>query len=236
MSDNILGLSLAAASILFFVIELFAKEFVTKSIKKLFNFESEKNTLLLFNIVLLVILIIGVFIIAVPLMKAEEAPKEIVIEKEILPQKSDAEIALEAVTYGLNEAKEFAEKNKQKNDSIKANREKRWVYQIGDIKDNKESILSLYEKLIKINTIDSTRIFVFKIKKNKFFIYKDDGSQEGQISKESFESFKSQIASVELVVDTIDLMKYCKAKEQVEETKSLKFKKQKIEIVCKQCD
>lgn len=236
MSDNVLGLSITAASILFFIIELFAKEFVTKSIKKLFNFESEKNIILLFNSVLLVVLIIGVSIIAIPLMKAEEPPKEIVIEKEVLTQKSEAEVYLEAGEIALKEIKEIAKNNKQKNESIIANRAKRLVYQIGDIKDNEESVLNLYEQLIKINTIDSTRIFVFRIKKNEYFVYKDDGYQENQVTEESLVSFKAQIADIETKVNIIDLMGHCKPKEQIKERKPLRFKKQKIEIVCKHCD
>lgn len=236
MTENIIGGILTATPILLFIAKLVATEYITKFIKELFNCESEKNINLLFNSVLLVVFIIGVSIIAVPLMKAEETPKEIVIEKEIPTKKSDAEIALEAGEIIYNEVNEVIKNNKQKNDSIVANRAKRLVYQIGDIKDNEESVLSLYEKLIKINTIDSTRIFVFRIKKNEFFIYKDDGYQENQINEESLGNFKTQIASVEPVVKIIDLMQYCKAKEKIKERKPLKFKKQKIEIGCYYCD
>lgn len=236
MTENIIGGILTAAPILLFIAKLAATEYITKFIKELFNFESEKNVNLLFNSVLLVVFIIGVSIIAVPLMKAEEAPKEIVIEKEVPTQKSDAEVIAEGVREGVNKIEEVIQHNKQKNESIIANRTKRLVYQIGDIKDNEESVLSLYEKLIKINTVDSSRIFVFRIKKNEFFIYKDDGYQENQVNEESLGSFKTQIASVEPVVKIIDLMQYCKAKEKIKERKPLKFRKQKIEIGCYYCD
>lgn len=236
MTENIIGGILTAAPILLFIAKLTATEYITKFVKELFNFESEKNVNLLFNSVLLVVFIIGVSIIAIPLTKAEEAPKEIVIEKEVPTQKSEHEVYLEAGEIALKEIKEIAKNNKQKNDSIIAKRGKRLVYQIGDIKDNEESVLSLYEKLIKINTIDSTRIFVFRIKKNEFFICKDDGYQENQVNEESLGSFKTQIASVEPVVKIIDLMQYCKAKEKIKERKPLKFRKQKIEIGCYYCD
>ena len=236
MSDNILGLSLAATPIVLFIIKLAATEYVTKFIKELFNFESEKNINLLLNSVLLVVFIIGISIIVIPQTKAEEAPKEIVIEKEVPTPKSEHEVYLEAGEIALKEIKEIAKNNKQKNESIIANRAKRLVYQIGDIKDNEESVLSLYEKLIKTNTLDSTRIFVFRIKKNEFFIYKDDGYQENQVNEESLGNFKAQIAGVEPVVKIIDLMQYCKAKEKIKERKPLKFRKQKIEIGCYYCD
>lgn len=236
ITENIIGGILTVTPILLFIIKLAATEYVTKFIKELFNCESEKKINLLFNSVLIFVFIIGVYIITMPLMKAEDVPKEIVIEKEIPPQKSEAEVYLEAGEIIYNEVSEGFKKNKQKNDSIIANRAKRLVYQIGEIKDNEESVLSLYEKLIKINTIDSTRIFVFRIKKNEFFIYKDDGYQENQVNEESLGNFKTQIASVEPVVKIIDLMQYCKAKEKIKERKPLKFKKQKIEIGCYYCD
>lgn len=236
MTENIIGGILTATPILLFITKLVATEYITKFIKELFNCESEKNINLLFNSVLLVVFIIGVSIIAVPLMKAEEAPKEIVIEKEVPTQKGETEIIVEGVLEGVSKIEEAIQHNKQKNDSIIANRTKRLVYQIGDVKDNEESVLSLYEKLIKINTIDSTRIFVFRIKKNEFFIYKDDGYQENQVNEESLGGFKTQIASVEPVVKIIDLMQYCKAKEKIKERKPLKFRKQKIEIGCYYCD
>ena len=46
--------------------------------------------------------------------------------------------------------------------------------------------------------------------------------------KESYSSFQSKLSDIEPLVKIVDLMIYCKAKENIEETKFLKYRKYRI--------
>lgn len=236
-TENIIGGLITAAPIILLIIKLFATEYVTKFTQELFNSKTKKKANLIFNLIVVFLLIIGLLIILSPYIVKEKIniPAEEQEQQEVITQKSDAEIALEAGQIIYDEVKTEINNYKERNKEIIANREKRWVYQIGDIFDNEESVLSLYKNLKTISSVDISRIFVFKIKRNKFFLYKDDGYDIYQIN-DSLATFKMGIANIERKVEIIDLLQYCLAKESVIGTKALKFRKEKIEIPCCNCD
>lgn len=225
MENFIIGGTVTIAPIILFLLKIFAEEYMTNLIKQIFKSKTKKKADFTLNIIIVLLLVLGFVIIIIPYIAKENTTT-------VIKQKSDTELALETGKFIYEEGKEYLGNRKECRDSIRANKEKRFVYQIGDIKDNEESIANLYFELMKESSIDSLKTFVFKISKNKYFLYQDCGYSEVQI-KDSLENFKLQINNL-WSVKIVNLMDNCKLKEKIIETKALKYKKNRIQ--CCKCD
>jgi len=157
-------------------------------------------------------------------------------EEAIYPiptEKSDVEVYAEVAKEGVELATEISERireNKQRKDSIfKAEREQRWIFQIGDVANDKDEMLELYQQLKHINGLS-----VFKESGRSYFLFIEDGKSK-QESQNSLENIKAQVLKATSRVIVIDLMSKCKKKEFVKKTKDLIFRKEKIEINCYEC-
>jgi len=232
--ENIVGGILTAAPIILLLVKFFAAEYVTTFTKELFKSKTNKKANLIFNGIVVFSLIVGIFVILYPYISSGNHITPNVEQQQNAPQKNDEELIFEGSKILYEEGKEIIKNKKERDNTIKANREKKLVYQIGSIKGNDKAVLNLYKRLKNIHSLNSSRIFVFEISRNKYLVYKDDGYSQDQII-DSLANFKSQIDSIEPYVKIVDLMEYCKVKEKFLETKSLKFKKQKIEISCFNC-
>ncbi len=234
--DNTPGITITIISVALFLFKSIAPDLIIGFIKEIFRSKTKKSAGNIFNSLVIALLIIGIIILSFPYFINNTQPKADDQENtQTTSQKTNAEVALETGTLIYNEVKNGINENKAKKDSIKANREKRLVFQIGEIKDNEDAILKLYNNLKSEFSIDLSRIFVFKIQKNSFFLYKDDNYTTDQIN-DSLLSFKSKLNKIEPNVKIVNLMDYCKVKENIKETKPLKFRKEKIEIPCCNCD
>lgn len=234
LSENIVGGILTATPIVLLLMKLFAAEYVTNFTKELFKSKTNKKANLIFNFIIVALLIIGISIILSPYISTESPPEEVTPQEPALPQKTDGEILFDAGKILHDEIKDGFENRKERKEEALAKREKRLVFQIGDIKDNEDAILGLYKKLKEIPSINLSRIFAFEISRNRYFLYQNDGYSEIQIN-DSLPNYKSMIDTVEPYIEIIDLMKYCKLKEKVTGTKDLKFRKEKIKISCCNC-
>lgn len=235
--ENIIGIIVTIIPVLLLVFKQIAPEIITNFVKELFNNKTKKSANNTFNSFIISILIVGIVILIYPYFNRDyqTKPKENPEQPQLISQKSKAEVISDELNLLMTKVENSIEKNKAKNDSIKENREKRLVFQIGDIKDNEKAILDLYNKLKDISAIRLNRLLVFKIQRNKYFLYEDDNYNEIQIS-DSLENFRSKIYNVEPNIKIINLLDYCKAKENITETKSIKNRKEKIEIPCCYCD
>jgi len=141
-------------------------------------------------------------------------------------EKSDIEIVTEA---GSEIVKNMIE-NKQRKDSIfNAVRKQMWVFQIGDIANNEDAILELYQHLK-----DLGRLSVFRESRKSFFLFKDHGKSKQELQN-ALEDIKSQVLKATSRVIIIDLMNKCKKREIVKKTDDLIFKKKKVKINCYEC-
>lgn len=233
--ENIIGIIVTVIPFLLLVFKQIAPEIITNFVKELFNNKTQKSANNTFNSFVIVLLIVGITILIYPYFNNNIQAEHQEEQPQVVIQKTDAEVALDASKLIYDEVKDEIKYKKEKNNEIIANREKRLVYQIGDIKDNEEAILNLYNKIKNIYSIKWNRLFVFKIQRNKYFLYEDDNYTESQIS-DSLENFKSLIYNIEPNIKIVNLLDYCKAKEKVTETKPIKNKKEKIEIPCCNCD
>jgi len=229
---NIFGGILILTPLILLIIQQVTTEAVSKFIREYFKLKSDKKARTLFYKAATISLVIGVIIMVTPHITIYFQPENEI--QEANQPKSDSEVIVEGVFEVSTFIEEAVENKKEKNKEIIANREKRFVYQIGDIKDNKKSILKLYLKLKNIPSVDISRLFVFQLSKKRFFLYKNDEYLEDQIN-DSLPSFITQVATAEPMIKVIDLMQKCKVKQKITETKSFRFRKEEIEIPCCNC-
>lgn len=109
INDYIFGGVLIVIPVLLFIIQLFAKEFITNFVKTLFKSKSKKTALLIINSVITILFITGILIILNSYQKQEKTDDKTVEE---IHQKSDAEVILEGAELGIELIKEGVEKHK----------------------------------------------------------------------------------------------------------------------------
>lgn len=235
--ENIIGIIVTIIPLLLLVFKQIAPEMITNLIKELFNNKTKKSANNTFNSFIILILILGIVILIYPYFYNDThyKPKNSQEQSQGIAQKTESPVKLDAVKFVYDEINNVLEKKKERNEEIIANREMRLVFQIGEIKDNEKAIINLYNKLKNDSSIKLNRLFVFKIQRNKYFLYEDDNYNENQIY-DSLENFRSKIYNIEPNIEIINLLDYCKAKENITETKSIINKKEKIEIPCCNCD
>lgn len=226
-TDNyIIGGILTAIPVIIYIIETFAKEFIANLAKNIFKSKNKKSALLIFNFTISVLFIAGILIILNNYLKQEKANNETIVE---IHQKSDAEVILEGTELGIELIKEGVEKHREKKEEIIKNRGKRLVYQIGAIKDNEEIVFETYQRLTEETNLDSSKIKVFAIKRNKFLLFYEIAGTEAEIY-EQFEYYKEIIMPAETNVTIEDLYSHCSAKEIIVDSKPLKQRKYEYKI------
>ena len=236
LPENIVGGLFLLAPTFLIVVKIFAAEYITSLTKKLFQSKTNKKANQIFSVVVGFLFLVGAaFILSPHVSPARPETDPDTPEQQAASHKSKDELIAEGLNKAYDETKDGitdAFKNKKKKDStIIADRAKRLVYQIGNIKDDEDGVLELFEELKDV----SPNISVFKISKNKYLVYEDNQYSETQIN-DSFPGFESEIKSAGSTTKIVDLMQYCKAKEIIVDTKPLKFRRPKIEIPCCQCD
>ncbi len=188
---------------------------------------SDKEKINLFSIMALILISVIPAIIGFSMPNNNTQENEIPNVQKTPPNKSDAEVALEAGRDAILISKELydnAQENKRKNDSIfNATKPQRWVYQLGDVMDNDESILKRYAQFK-----NTEGICLFK-DKDRFFFFKNLDHSKKEL-EDSLANYKSEYASFGITI--IDLMELCHSKnEKLINTKSQKFGKRKNKIV-----
>jgi|JI10StandDraft_1071094.scaffolds.fasta_scaffold10559_9 hypothetical protein len=141
--------------------------------------------------------------------------------------KTDAEIAKEIVTAGIDLTKTVI-KTMKINDSIKtANREQMYGYRIGFPISSEEQVFEVYNKLT-----DRKDIYVLKESKKDYHLIKYEGKskQELENAKEEFEKLIGQDASV------INIMSLCSKNKKLMRGDNLAKRKEDVEIPCLICD
>ncbi|MEI7596632.1 MAG: hypothetical protein WCK02_12855 [Bacteroidota bacterium] len=233
--NNIVGSFFAITPIILVIAKHFVAEYITNFTKKLFNSKTKKKADLIFNYIIIFSFVFGVFIMAIPYLNLKSNSATATSISENSKPKTDSEQLTEGITKVINESSDLIKQKKIKDSTLKANREKKLVYQIGSIKENEEDALNLYKRLKVIPEINSSRLFVFKISRKRYFVYKNDEYNQKEIN-ENYNGFKSQIDSIEPDVKIIDLMGFCKLKENLIETNAISIKKHKLEIRCFSCE
>lgn len=143
--------------------------------------------------------------------------------------KTKEEIELEAAKALIDLTTGAIKKQQQKDSAFKANRDKEWVYQIGEPINNEKSLLKEYKQLKNIRNI-----CVFKQGGTYLIIKKDN--QPKEVLYDSLGSFKSQISTTGLSVDVIDIMANCRKRKTIVQSEPIRNRKEDLEIKCFVCD
>lgn len=150
-------------------------------------------------------------------------------------EKTDVEQTIEdintignAIVDGVEDIKEIQEEKEQQ---YQETRDKRWVYQIGDLSDNGENIFTLAKQLENV-----TGLAVFKTSNKKYFLFKNDSREEFELT-ENYESFKNGINLPNTKIEIVDLIEDCSRKQQLIQIDDIKLgsRKDRIFLPCYTC-
>lgn len=155
-------------------------------------------------------------------------------EEPVPEPKSDLEIYSEDAKYVIDRGSEWNKDRKARKDSLKATREKHWVYQIGDPYSSQEAVLENYEKLLLVPTIKASSVYAFKISRKKYLLCIDNGNSE-KMTKSDLQDLKSQIDSITSRICILDLAENCGLKEEITGIDKLTFRRKDVKIPCKMC-
>jgi len=152
-----------------------------------------------------------------------------IVEAEKTEIEEYREIADDVIDLG-GEIAQGIKENKQQKDSIyEAEREKRWVFQIGNIVDSEDAILELYQQLKGIEGLS-----VFKESRKSYFLFVDGGKSKQEL-KDSSEEMELQVEKVTSRVRIIDIVTKCNKRKKIKKRDDLNFKKEKVKIDCYEC-
>jgi len=221
---------LTLSSVVLFVSRQFATEVMTDLIKRIFKTKTKKETNRAFYATAVILLIVGIGIIIIT--NKNSSVREI---QEVSTTKSDAELIVDGLEIIVDETTKSIERTKQQNAEIIKNRAKKFVYQIGYAKDNRQSVLQLYKSIQENTEIDISRISVFKISRKKYFLYLDNAYSETQVS-DSLSVTKATFSGITSNITIVDLTKYCRAKEEIEHTKPVTSRKFDFGVPCYECE
>jgi hypothetical protein len=136
--------------------------------------------------------------------------------------KTKEEIELEAVKLAAQVTKDAIKSHQQKDSAFKEDREKEWVFQIGEPIKNQKTLFKEFKKYKNIRNV-----CVFENKGDYLIIKKDH--QPREILNDSLGNIKALVGSS---VEIIDLMAECPKRKTIVQDTPLKDKKEDIEITC----
>jgi hypothetical protein len=205
---------------------MFATELISNLLKQFFKSKRKANVFI--NSIIGICLVCGLLIIVFPHIKTSDAPQNIEVQ---LPQKSKDELIAEKIEKTVEKIEASVEnwklKRDEKDSMWNANKNQRWVYQIGDIMEDDNALEKLYNQIKNID-----HICAFKTGK-KYFFFKEIFVPHSL--KDSLEYIQSKVGS-NIKVDTVDIIEsYCDRKrDNITVIKQLKLGKRKdrVEIPC----
>jgi len=239
MDINITGLVLTIAPALVFIAKLYFNEFITNLVKSLFNSKSNKQADKIFNIIMLTLILVGgsTFISYSDTEQENTLSSEYnidVINEGNQVQKTDAEVYFEAGEKTIELTADLIEQHKAKSEQIKNSKGKYYVYQIGNITKNQESIFELYYKLVFRLSFEPKQLAVLEVSRNEYLLYYETMEKDSSFIFTNFLSFKSKLTTTS-ATKIIDLYTHCGAREVVKEQKK-QLKRRKYDFAITQCE
>lgn len=212
------------ASIIMMVLVLMFNAAIKEVIKKFFSNLSKSQINAIFGAIVVVCMALVVWTtVSYGIAEPSKPKKE---EKK----KSDTEKVVDDILI-VKDAVERLIVEKQNKDSVKfANKGSRWVYQIGDKKDNLNSLWESYKALEGV--VDNLK--VFKQSRKEFIIIVDNGLSQADL-EESRELFYEKISKLTTHIEVIDLKDYCKIRHDIKETKGIRIRKAKRDLPTIEC-
>lgn len=246
--ENLIKIILIGVPILIFVVRIFAAQYITELVKKIFKGRSDQKAFLIFYAFVIFLFMIGIAMFlssfANETLKYEEPQDDQTEEQEYgldsttakeERRKTDAEILLEGAKEGANRVENYIDNRKEKLENLQKEKGNRFVFQIGDLVKGKKETLQRVEELRTIEGVQKMLLKVFEVKRNKYLIFYDLNRSK-QYMNQNQSSFKKRISKVEQLVKIIDLNAQCKPKQKIIFKEQLSKRKFDFEIECLECD
>jgi hypothetical protein len=216
---------------------LFKKELAATFVKNLVHGDRKTviNTLLAVVILAIAFSQLGIG------MEQPENSEALPIEEASVPQKSDTEVYGEVIKDGLEIGveliKEGKERREQKKEEYHANRDDRWVYQIGEMVSDEDLLYDHYTRLK-----DSVPAAIFKKSRNEYLLFINVAGESGKIElQDSIENNPDYFNALNPHIKVIDLKSFCdfkKSKMKIDGTLKVSKRKHKdsFRVDCFVCD
>lgn len=220
-----------AALVLIFVF----REGIKEGLKKVFSDLSAQQVRSIFIILIIACFAAAYFagfkISSLIADESETAP-EVTSEQIDEYQNDTIQAAVDILKTTIDKTEEYID-NKRTRDSIAlANREKRWVYKIGD---SKSSESDAWDAAMAVSPLGD--IYIFKEERKTYAIICDPilGKEE---LESSLEIYAAKLDSIGLSyrITIVDLMTYCSKKENIIESEAIDKRKHDETFRCLTCD
>ena len=230
-----LGITLTLGSVLLFVFHALLGDWVVKTIRTTFSIKvpEKKMKAGLFGVEVLLFAMTLLYMYQTQVNEPVTSQNIVNIPPERAP--TETELQLETMKEAVNEIKVLTENRRKLKDSIKSEKPKKFVYQIGGIKGGRDIVLDHYMRIKTINELDLDRVFIFRDSRKSYFVFQNKEYNEETI-QDSLRTIVHMVDSIEPNVKVINLLDRCKWNEHVIETKPLKIRKEKLEVRCFTCN
>jgi hypothetical protein len=224
--DNITGLVLTAIIATIGIIKFkLIEEFVKKLTS---NDQKARGYTVIFLFGLIVILTAVSLSLNPPTPTVHELEPEIK-ETQAPATKSDLEVKVETVEKGIALTEDLirqAKENKRLKDStFIANRDQRWVYQIGDWTNDDDKIIQMHQQLLVTENIK-----VVKQRKNYLFIKEDNLSKEDLHAELSH--LQNDLEGISVKIIDLNNLLTRRKNNFIERIETFGRRKRKIEVQC----
>ncbi len=147
-------------------------------------------------------------------------------------QNDTIQAIVEGTKIIIEEGEEFFDKKRLQDSTELVNREKRWVYKIGDPFDNESDAWDAAMALSYLGDIS-----IFKEQRKSYMIVCDPIFDKDELEA-SLTSYKFQLDSLGLTyrITVVDLMSYCSKKESIVETEAIDMRKRDETFPCLTCE
>jgi hypothetical protein len=215
----------ALASLAILALPLLFQETIKEFIKKSFSDISPKQVRKYFAIFLIICFVSS-------LIADNNEPSQETFD-QIDEYKNDTiQAVVEGAKIIIEEGEEFFNEKRTRDSIALANREKRWVYKIGDAIDNESDAWDAAMELSFLGDIS-----IFKEERKSYVIICDPIFDQEELEA-SLSSYELQLDSIGLNyrIKVIDLMTYCSKKESIVETEAIDKRKHDEVFRCFTCD
>jgi hypothetical protein len=223
--DNITGLVLIAIIATIGIIKF---KLIEEFVKKLTSDDQKARGYTVVFLFGIIVILTGVSLSLNPPTRTVPEEREIK-ESDATTTKSDLEVKVETVEKGVALTEDLirqAKENKRlKDSSFIANRDERWVYQIGDWTNDDEKIIQMHKQLLVTENIK-----LVKQKRNYLFIKEDN------VPKEDLEAelnrLRGDLEGMSVRVINLNNLLTRKKDNFIERIETFGTRKRKIELQC----
>lgn len=217
-------------SLLIAIVVLFFRQSMIEMIKRFFTSTSDRQVRAIYLLLLMCLAIIPflyphLFTVSEDVELSEPVTNAHAAEASVTRE----ELIDKGIDVSLEIAEDIVKRKRIRDSVLLANRPERWVYKIGVSSGRKNP--ELYKMFEMLNP--KGNIYAFQGSKRSYFLIKDDNSTLDQL-KANLEGFRKSLP-FNSRVEIVNLMDYCKLKENIAATDMVTWRKAETNIPCLAC-